>query len=187
MIANAVVHLLSAPRRARGRARRPGAAAGRRRGVAAARAGGRGGGPLRDARRSSSAARGSASASWSSSRSRPRTGIPRVFADPDRFDLRRDERQAPPGLRARPARVHRDAPRAAGGPHRGAPACSSACPACGSIRPAIRRRAGWSSASRPSCACAGTSPARAERVRRCLSGPPATLRASLNSLKADRP
>ena len=41
---------------------------------------------------------------------------PAVFADPDRFDLRRENAKPPSGLRARAARVHRDAPRAARGP-----------------------------------------------------------------------
>ena len=80
---------------------------------------------------------------------------PAEFADPDRFDVDARQRAPAPRLRARPARVHRDAPGAAGGPHRRRGGCSPACRSCAWTRPVRPRRAGSCSASRRSCTCSG--------------------------------
>ena len=123
-----------ASRRARRGAARRRPAGRRRRGVAAARAGRRGRGPLRDARRR---ARRRADRRARARRRLDRGGEPRSrrLRRPRPLRPAAREREAPPGLRARPARVHRDAPRAAGGPHRRRAACWSACPGCASTRP----------------------------------------------------
>ena len=62
---------------------------------------------------------------------------PAVFAEPDAFDVRRREREAARRVRRRPARLHRDAPGAAGGAHRGrAPVRAAPGPAPGRRPPA---------------------------------------------------
>ena len=154
------------PRAARRRARRAGAARQRDRGVAAARARGCGDRPLRHARHRAGGridprarARGHLDRRRQSRplrlpRSRPLRRAPR-------------ERQAARRVRARAARLHRDAPRPAGGAY-GRRAGARAPPRASSWRPGNRRRrAGSCSASPTRCACAGPRRPRSDRVARC--------------------
>ena len=132
---------------------RPALARERGRGVAPARARGGRDRPLRDAgrrarRRARSAARELVRVSLAAA-----NRDPAVFPDPHRFDLRRAEREAPRDVRPRPARLPRDAPRAARGPGRARAGARAAARAPARPRPATARRRASSSASRPSCAC----------------------------------
>ena len=90
MIANAVLHLLSDPDALAAVRADVVAAARRRRGVAAPRAGRRGGGPLRDARPGARRRARSASGELVIVSIAAANRDPAVFADPDRFDLRRE-------------------------------------------------------------------------------------------------
>ena len=154
MIANAVLHLLDASRRSSRSCAPTRACCRRDRGVAAARAGGRGRRPLRDRATSSSPARRSARGDLVHGLDRRRQ--PRPGDVPRSRPLRRPPRQrAAATWRSPTARTSASGCTSRGSrptpPSRG---CSSACRACGSTgsRP---RRAGWCSASRPSCWCAG--------------------------------
>ena len=89
------------------------------------------------------------------SRCRPPTATRRSSPDPDRFDAERANAAPPPRLRARAARLHRDAPRAARGPHRRrAAARAPAGPAPGSGPPGRAARARVPQAARAAGAVA---------------------------------
>ena len=93
---------------------------------------------------------------------------PAVFAGPR--SLRRPARQRGPAprLRARPACLHRDAPRPPGGARPPSSSSWAACPSCASTRTGRPRRAGSCFASRPSCTSSG--PRRHRRKRRTPGG-----------------
>ena len=157
MIASAIAHLLAHPDAARRRPRGAGAARQRDRGVAAAGARGGGHRPLHDAR--DVAFGGAAIGAARAGRGLDRGREPRPGGLPRPGPLRRPaaEREAPRGVRGRPARLHRDAPGPAGGARRGGGRARAAAGPASS--PATRPRAGSCSASRRRCGCAGPPPA----------------------------
>ena len=154
MIANAVLHLLSHPDQLALVQADAAPAAQRDRGVAAARA--RRGGRSTATRppTSSSPARRSAAATSCASRSPAANRDPAVFPDPDRFDVRRDN--------ARRHLAFAHGPHVCIGMHLARLEAHTAVERLLRRLPALRldpatrpRRAGWCSASRPSCTCAG--------------------------------
>ena len=133
--------------RRRAGAGRAGLAGGRDRGVAAAGARRRDGGPLRHGGHHARRRRGARRRPRGriGHRGQPRPGdLPR--ARPVRPAAR--EREAPPGVRLRAARVHRRAPGPAGGPHRGAARAGAPARAGAGPRALSGAARDWCSASR---------------------------------------